>query len=202
MVKSTGGKKTKSMARKNVHHVTSRAVRFSKDPAEIYGQVTKYLGSGRCYVMCSDVTTRMCIIRGKFKGRGKRDNKVESGTWVLVGLRTWASQDSGKMNECDLLEVYGESDKQQLRDKEVSINWNIFTTLNTETNKNNDETDDYLTFSNNASREEYDALMTQRLPPGMDTKQELNSEHPVVIDRLNFTIEESDEDSDVDIDCI
>ena len=28
-------------------------------------------------------------MRNKFRGRGKRDNTVSPGTWVLIGIREW-----------------------------------------------------------------------------------------------------------------
>jgi hypothetical protein len=52
----------------------------------------------------------LCIIRNKFKGRGKRDNILDSGSWVLVGMREWAS----KQDTCDLLEVYNDGERDRL----------------------------------------------------------------------------------------
>lgn len=198
MVKNIiGGKKSKNFARKNF---ISRGVRLSTTPEEIYAQVTKYLGNGMCHVMCADLQTRLCIIRGKFKGRGKRDNKVGVGVWVLVGLRSWASSDSNKINVCDLLEVYDETNKQQLKDKEVSINWGAFTTINTATNTKNDETETFLTFSNDTSKEEYDELMTQKLPPDLDAINDDTGELSSSV--LGFSTIDEESDSDVDIDDI
>jgi hypothetical protein len=58
----------------------------------------------------------MCIIRNKFRGRGKRDNTVALGTWVMVGIRSWESN-SGDNNtqKCDLLEVYNDGEKEKLK---------------------------------------------------------------------------------------
>jgi translation initiation factor IF-1 len=194
MVKNlNGGKKSKNMARKNViGRSAPKSVRLSDNEAAVYAQVTKYIGNGQCYVMCSDLKTRLCIIRGKFKGRGRRDNKVELGTWVLVGLRTWASSGSDnkkKKEECDLMEVYSELDKQQLRDKEPDVNWSAFTT--TTTVANNDETDDYLTFNADTSKGEYDDIMNT-----------VKSETTAIIG-VDMIGEDNDEDElDIDIDDI
>jgi translation initiation factor IF-1 len=199
MVKNlNGGKKSKNMARKNIiGRAAPKSVRLSNNEAALYAQVTKYIGNGQCYVMCSDLKTRLCIIRGKFKGRGRRDNKVELGTWVLIGLRTWASSssDNKKKEECDLMEVYTELDKQQLRDKEPDVNWSAFTTTNTDANTKNDETDDYLTFSADTSKAEYNDLMTL-------SKSESNNTPSIVVglDIINETNE--DDDLNIDIDDI
>lgn len=66
---------------------------------------------------------RRCFIRGKFKGRGKRDNIIEVDKWVLIGLREFQQAPSelvlvnGKkeMEMCDLLEVYSSSEKETLK---------------------------------------------------------------------------------------
>jgi hypothetical protein len=140
-----------------------RHVRTSTGPLELYAQVTRYLGNSMCHVLCSDLKTRLCFIRGKFKGRGKRDNRVETFTWVLIGLRDWASSASdnkaGKLDACDLLEVYSELDKPQLRNKECSVNWNAFTTVNTKAVEvDNDEAEE-LVFRENSTSDEYAALI-------------------------------------------
>jgi translation initiation factor IF-1 len=93
--------------------------------------ITKILGGGMCNVQCIDNKPRLCIIRGKFQGRGKRDNSLATGTWVLVGAREWEADKSLNtgsgskkqvLNKCDLLEVYSESDKKNLRSS-VNENW-------------------------------------------------------------------------------
>ena len=109
MVKNTGGNKTKGQARKFASSgPKSDALRVSEDECEVYGIVDVYLGNNMCQVLCIDNVTRLCHIRGKFRGRGKRDNTVSKGSWILVGLREWDIQKiekSKKIQECDLLEV-------------------------------------------------------------------------------------------------
>lgn len=128
MVKNTtGGSKAKGQARKFASGAKqTRALRVSMDESEVYAQVTKYLGNAMCDVICSDGVTRLCHIRGKFRGRGRRDNMVALGSWLLVGLRDWATEKKDKKESCDLLEVYSESDKEGLKNIK-SINWCIFT---------------------------------------------------------------------------
>lgn len=117
MVKNdTGGNKGKGLARKHVNAAkggTSKQLRVAVDEAEKYAIVSKMLGNGMCYVRLLDGSggsDRLCIIRNKFKGRGKRDNILDQGSWVLVGMREWSS----KQDTCDLLEVYNANERDRL----------------------------------------------------------------------------------------
>ena len=117
MVKNdAGGNKGKGLARKHVNAAKCGGVkqlRVAIDEAEKYGVVSKMLGNGMCYVRIlgsGSSGDKLCIIRNKFKGRGKRDNILDSGSWVLVGMREWAS----KQDTCDLLEVYNDGERDRL----------------------------------------------------------------------------------------
>jgi initiation factor 1A len=127
MVKNTtGGNKHKGQARKFVNpSQQSNKLRVSENEYEKYGQVTQLLGNGMCYVDCVD-SIKLCIIRGKFRGRGKKDNILKKGTWVLVGLREWETviENKSQPQKCDLLEVYAEHDKDKL--KLMPGNWSKF----------------------------------------------------------------------------
>jgi len=120
MVKNdAGGNKGKGLARKHVNAAKgggSKQLRVATDAAEKYAIVSKMLGNGMCYVNLLDGTigNKLCIIRNKFKGRGKRDNILDSGSWVLVGLRDWSS----KQDTCDLLEVYNDGERDRLMKNE------------------------------------------------------------------------------------
>jgi hypothetical protein len=82
-----------------------------------------------CHVVDLNGIQMLCHIRGKFRGRGKRDNFIGSGSWVLVGLRDWEKEpSSGKLLNCDILEVYNEHDKERLKNTVTTINWNVFIT--------------------------------------------------------------------------
>jgi translation initiation factor IF-1 len=114
-----GGNKGKGLARKHVNASkggASKQLRVATDEAEKYAVVSKMLGNGMCYVSLLDgsVGNKLCIIRNKFKGRGKRDNILDSGSWVLVGLREWSS----KQDTCDLLEVYNDGERDRLMKNE------------------------------------------------------------------------------------
>lgn len=121
MVKNNaGGNKGKGLARKHVNAAkggASKQLRVATDEAEKYAVVSKMLGNGMCYVRLLDGSTgdRLCIIRNKFKGRGKRDNILDTGSWVLVGLREWSS----KQDTCDLLEVYNAAERDRLMKNEA-----------------------------------------------------------------------------------
>ena len=128
MVKNThGGSGHKKFGRKFTAGVSkSNKLRVSEDEGEIYAIVTKLLGNNMFHCFCIDGIIRLGHIRGKFTGRGKRDNMVEGGKWVLIGLREWDNSDAAsgskakaKMQQCDLLEVYTDSDKMRLRDSEM-----------------------------------------------------------------------------------
>ena len=122
MVKNSfGGSGAKKMGRKfqgGGGGGGNRALRLVEDEDEMYAAVTKMLGNGMCEVMCNDANKRLCIIRNKFRGRGKRDNNVAIGTWLMIGERSWESCGGGgntKLQKCDLLEVYNDNEKQKLK---------------------------------------------------------------------------------------
>lgn len=133
MVKNTqGGSSHKKFGRKHTTSSTSNRLRVSEDEGELFAIATKMLGNGMFHCLCIDGATRLCHIRGKFSGRGKRDNAVVSGKWVLIGLREWditsetqkGKSSTKKMQQCDLLEVYGDVDKQRLRET-VLVDWGM-----------------------------------------------------------------------------
>lgn len=134
MVKNThGGSGHKKFGRKFTTGAKSNRLRISEDEGEIYAIVTKMLGNGMFHCFCIDGEARLGHIRGKFSGRGKRDNMVEPGKWVLIGLREWdigsdkASSTTikkEKLQKCDLLEVYSDTDKIRLKETVVE-DWNV-----------------------------------------------------------------------------
>ena len=129
MVKNVnGGSKHKSQARKNIiSNKTSTALRTVENEGECYAHVEKILGGANMHVACMDGKTRLCHIRGKFRGRGKRDNRIDAGTWVMVGIRDYETvrEDGPKLQNCDLLEVYKDGDKERLRNN-VRADWSKF----------------------------------------------------------------------------
>jgi len=168
MVKNTfGGSKAKGQARKfaNVHSKQTKALRLasSDDDSEMYAQVIKYCGNGMCHVLCIDQKTRLCHIRGKFRGRGKKDNMVLNGSWVLVGLRDWESEkkDGTKLENCDLLEVYNDHDKERLKTSE-RINWSLFINNDNKFSMVSNETANSFEFADEMTSE-YTDIMEQTI---------------------------------------
>ena len=66
-------------------------------------------------VLCNDGVMRLLIIRKKFRGRHRRDNRIKIHTVVLVGIREWEVVGPQKKSKVDLLEVYSDSDVAQLQ---------------------------------------------------------------------------------------
>jgi initiation factor 1A len=139
MVKNTtGGNKSKGFARKhNNGGNKNNILRISEDEGEIYAIVTKMCGNGMFECYCIDEVMRLGQIRGKFTGKGKRDNIVNTGTWVLIGVREWdikkeeelmgrktCLSKNEKLPKCDLLEVYNDKEKEQLQE-EIAEKWAI-----------------------------------------------------------------------------
>lgn len=147
MVKNTiGGNKSKKFANKNFN-IQDRATRFAKEEGELYAYVEKLMGNNICQVMCIDGYQRSCVIRGKFLGKGKRDNILTKGKWILVGLRDWENRNKGSEKEkCDLLEVYSDMDKQRLQN-DNTIDFSGF--LKNEQIEN--EFDDSIKFTNESN---------------------------------------------------
>jgi len=113
MVKNlTGGNKSKQMGRKFVSAPVDRKIRLIQEEGESYAVVTKLLGNGMFYANDTEAKERLCVMRNKFRGKGKRDNNVSLGTWVMIGKRDFDSSDKPKF---DLLEVYTDIEKQKLK---------------------------------------------------------------------------------------
>lgn len=151
MVKNeAGGCKGKKVARKHTTK-SKNELRLSLSSDEKYAIVKKVLGN-TCDVICDDGKDRRCIIRGKFTGRNKRDNMLDSGVYVLVGMREWVVEDvtqsggggSGGnkgIRYCDLLEVYNSMERDILRRTH-----NVFSTLKDETGNQFDDGDNSIMF--------------------------------------------------------
>lgn len=157
MVKNFGGKKTKGMARKNINIKPNNILRISLNDFEKYAQVTKLLGNGMCHVQCDNNETLLCHIRGKFRGRGKRDNFVKAGSLLLVGIREYESGGDGKkLKNCDLLEVYSDQDREKLKQSVTNVNWKLLS-MNLMTHEKDDEKEE-IHFVDNGQDEYYEIM--------------------------------------------
>lgn len=180
MVKNTtGGNKSKGVARKNISSSShTKAIRMAADPLEQYGQIIKILGGSMCHVKTLTGSILLGCIRGKFRGRNQWANKISSGTWVLIGLHDWESSGTTRIQRCDILEVYNESDKIQLKNILHSIDWSPFSTDTVSKHHATSNTEDDITFTDSTTLE-YESLTLS---------------HSTTIDELNDT------DTDINFD--
>lgn len=121
MVKNVNGGKHKNQARKHTNN--DKKLRVKKDELELYAYVENKLGGNKILVFCLDGKTRLCTIPGKFINKGRRDNVIEKGVWLLVGLRDWETPK--ERENCDLLEVYNDNEKSKLKNN-INEDWGIF----------------------------------------------------------------------------
>lgn len=141
MVKNNGGNKTKRMGRKfaSEFNLEKARTRFRSNEDEFYACCVRFFGN-RFLALCDDGIERSCVLRKKFTGRSKRDNQIVIGTWALVGRRAFETGPSlGKLETCDLLEVYGHDDKSKLIQHETHINWKSFNAINSKETACDDE---------------------------------------------------------------
>lgn len=119
MVKNLGGKRTKGLARKTYqsnNHFDIK-LRLPTSPEEKYAVVRKLYGNS-CSVLCDDSKERLAMISGKFSRRSnKRNNFIAPGTVILIGLREWATVVEGKIEKCDILEIYSLQELDQLKQR-------------------------------------------------------------------------------------
>jgi hypothetical protein len=159
MVKNnTGGNKAKGFARKNLVK-RDTVLRVAREEGEIYAQAVKIMGGRIASAIDLDGNPLRAHIRGKFSGRGKRDNFIGAGTWLLVGLHDWQTGNikSGGIRDCDILEVYNETDKERLKNSVTSVKWDKFIANEAKTLGVKDE-DDILAFTDEATQE-YEQLI-------------------------------------------
>ena len=161
MVKnSSGGSKSKGMARKNVNGSKQPSkLRVIAEQDELYASVVKILGGAICRVLGMDNVERNCHIRGKFRGGHRRDNMLKAGTLVLVGDWGFTSSKAGKAPECDLLEVYSDIEKERLKKSVTNVNWSFANVADSKSTDVSNVDDNTLVFSNDATQDEYAALM-------------------------------------------
>lgn len=189
MVKNTkGGKNAKKFGRKFTNQPSSNILRLSKEEGEIYACCSKIYGGPNIEVKCVDGIDRLCVMRNKFRGRGKRDNNIQVGTWLLVGIREFETVKEGKKQTCDLLEVYKEHEKEKLQQNSVNTSWSILKQVRSradEFNNKNDEESDLDGF-------EFGDTKTDEI------KQMIDNSSTVMVSALN----NDDDDDDIDIDDI
>lgn len=165
MVKNTkGGKGSKSLARKNcyeppAHH---QRIRLPEDELEKVALVTKFFGN-MCHVVIPDYPEPlMCHIRGKFKGRFKKQSFISVGKLLLVGLRHFESS----RENCDILDVYDTSVYNQLHQQHnltPFLQYNLINHLI--------DTNDTI-FTEEDEDEDEDTTIARKTPAAVDTTKE------------------------------
>jgi len=166
MVKNnTGGNKAKGFARKNLVK-RDNVLRTVREEGEIYAQAVKIMGGRIASAIDIDGNPLRAHIRGKFSGRGKRDNFIGPGTWLLVGLHDWQTDkgNSSGIRDCDILEVYNESDKDRLKNSVTSVNWDKFIANEAKTLGSNTQ-EDILELTDEVT-EEYERLISSQVTGG------------------------------------
>ena len=160
-----GGKKGKNVGRKHiVGGFTQKSIRLPEEEGEIYAAVTKMLGNGRVEVKCLDNKNRQCVIRQKFRGRGKRDNTIDVASWVLVGIRDWETVKEGKMANCDLLTVYTANEVENHL-KKSDIDWSVFSSIEDKNGNKMIEDDNAVIFVNEMENNETENTVTNLITP-------------------------------------
>lgn len=165
MVKNQfGGSSHKKFARKNSTTSEHRPnVRTAREEGEIYANVVKIYGGGVCGVRDMNTGNEyMCIIRGKFRGKDKKNNLVEIGSWVLVGLRDWESTAKDQKPKCDLLEIYTKDEFNRLKNM-VRCNWvsleDSLESSSSSSSSASSSVSQQIVFQTNEEEFEYEALM-------------------------------------------
>ena len=143
------------MGRKFLSAPIDKRIRLAEEEGEIYGVVTKLLGNGMFYVNDIDGKERLVVMRNKFRGRGKRDNVVVQGGWVLIGEREFESCAKPKH---DLLEVYNDSEKNKLKKTGNVLLSRLKSEFDKNDNENNDDDDFEFTDKND---DEYSDLIQE-----------------------------------------
>lgn len=125
-----GGKNGKKVARKHANAETMdqeiKFVRMPEDPSEFFACCKKMLGNATCSIVDFNGNEYICVIRKKFKGRGRRQNTITRGTIMLVGKRGFETQGTSTKPKCDVLEVYNEKEMQFLRKECNDLQWRVF----------------------------------------------------------------------------
>jgi initiation factor 1A len=180
MVKNLkGGKGHKKLGAKYSNIAQEQTqIRLKKDVDERYGMVESILGNGHFYVCCDDDQKRICRIGGKFKKR-RRDNLVVKNGFVLIGLYGFETQVKDKMEKCDLLETYTDTEVKRLLDKEKDTNSRKFIekVLNqqfesTEKATTDDKGFDFLTDDEIMLKKQFEEELLGREKPLQGTEQQ------------------------------
>jgi translation initiation factor 1A len=140
MVKNSGGKQAKKMARKNQNnqeqHISINDI--SKTDEQEYAIIDKVLGGGRFNIITPDNKKRIGISRGRMfsrNGKVKDRSLMTPGNLILVSLRDF--QD----DKADILMFYTKDQVNLLLEYD-EIDKNFMKVINDDTNNNENIVDD------------------------------------------------------------
>ena len=178
MVKNTtGGTKTKGLARKHVKSAGGGggALRLPEEELEVIVAVDSMLGNGMCRVFNEKGDSFIAHIRNKFKGRHKRANLINKNSIILCGYREWENP----YKNLDVIFIYDDYNINQLRQNPTINIQNIIKRITNTYTKNDDNNDD----------DDADALVfTQDLPILPIHKTHTNTDNHIDIDiDIDFT---------------
>ena len=114
MVKNTtGGTKTKGLARKHVNAAAGGGskLKIPEDELEVIVYVNAMLGNGMCEVFNNEGLRFIAHIRNKFKGRHKRSNLITKNSLILCGYRDWENP----YKNLDVIFIYDDNNIKALR---------------------------------------------------------------------------------------
>lgn len=119
MVKNVhGGKKHKSGAASDLSLLNKKALYLPKIENQRIAQVTKIFGGSRIQVHDDHANEFIAVIRGKFKGRKRRDNSITVGCLVCIEVEGGG---------CDVVHVYSDTNRMQLMNLLHRVDWARFT---------------------------------------------------------------------------
>lgn len=118
MVKNAnGGGNAKKQARKHQNTFEKRELIRVTTKGEHYAEVIEMRGGNLCKVKLMDGGEMIAHIGGKFRGRNKRSNFIEKGTWMLVGEREWEKE----CKNVEVMYVYDKDEREELKGEYGSI---------------------------------------------------------------------------------
>lgn len=201
-----GGKHGKKVSRKNTNVEEQNKdlikVRTPVEDGELFACSLRLLGNGTFLAVDFSKNEYICVIRKKFKGRGKSHNTIIKGTWIMIGKRPYEKQLSpDKLPKCDLLEVYSDKEKQILRKKCPDYDWNLFDSYGDVVNANEEFSVEFNTFSSRRDNQQTDYIdMIENIDDLSDNDGECEREER---DEFGNTISATTQDNElIDVNSI
>ena len=106
-------------------HADDAPVIYERLEDQMYGRVIKVLGNCNLLVYCNDNRERLCHIRGNMR----KKVWINTGDIVLISIRDFGKEEAGKMGRGDVCAKYDQNVVLKLRQKDPSINPNLFTNI-------------------------------------------------------------------------